>query len=155
MRTTGNTVLRKAAMIALATASFSLVAEQAAASEWKDDAATWWVIRTKHMAEVTTKGLNGGAQDKSDKIANGDTLRANMLEACDGLQGEQQSHEYGKMPRWALGAQLDVCSAMERWGGRGFMTSKSPARPWSAGSARSTGSSRASIRPRWSKPPPR
>jgi hypothetical protein len=56
-----------------------------------------------------------------------------MLEACDGLQGEQMSHEYGKVPRWALGAQLDMCSAMERWGGKGFMTSKVPCRTMERG----------------------
>jgi hypothetical protein len=133
MRMSGKSRLGKAVVLTVVAASFSLIAEQAFASEFKPEAATYWVIRTRHMAEVTTKNLNAGAESKADKIANADTLRASMIEACAGLQSEQMSHEYGKVPRWALGAQLTICTAMERWGGKGFMTSRVPCRDMEKG----------------------
>ncbi len=103
-----------------------LVAGTAGATDFKPEATSWWVARTNTMAQVFSKGINDNASTDAEKLANKDQLVANMAAACDGLQGEQMKYEYGKVSRWALGSQLQACTAMQRWSGKAFMTSKVP-----------------------------
>jgi hypothetical protein len=114
---------RTAAAVALAA---MLGAGAAGATDFKPDATGWWVVRTNNMAQVLTRDITVGAATDAEKLGNKDQLVANMALACDGLQGEQMKNEYGKVPRWALGSQLQACSAMQRWSGKAFMTSKVP-----------------------------
>ncbi len=96
------------------------------ATDFKPDATAIWVVRTNNMAQIFTRDINADAATDAEKLANQDQLVANMAFACDGLQGEQIKNEYGKLPRWALGSQLQACTAMERWAGKSFMASKIP-----------------------------
>ena len=98
----------------------------AGTSEWKGEAAGYWVVRANNMARVFQKNINDAPVTDAEKYANKDALVANLASSCDGLQGEQMKNEYGKEPRWALGAQIDICSAYQRWAGQSFMTSKVP-----------------------------
>lgn len=75
------------------------------------DAAATWSMRSLRMAEI----LN---------FAPGE-LKGNFKRACDGLTGEQMKHEYGKEPRWALSAQLDICLAYDGFAGK-FQGSHTP-----------------------------
>lgn len=77
------------------------------------DAAATWTARTIRMAKIT------------DDAAAGNLTKASFATACDGLTGEQMRHEYGKEPRWALAAQLQICSAYDGWAGK-FGGSKGP-----------------------------
>jgi hypothetical protein len=74
------------------------------------DAATTWSARTLRMANVA--GNDAG-------------VKASLAAACDGLTGEQMKHEYGKEPRWALAAQLEICAGYDGWAGK-FGGSKGP-----------------------------
>jgi hypothetical protein len=74
------------------------------------DAAATWSARAMRMANVA---------------GDGDLSRASFGTACDGLTGEQMHHEYGKEPRWALGAQLEICAGYDGWAGK-FGASKGP-----------------------------
>jgi hypothetical protein len=95
------------------------------ASDFKSEAAGWWVVRTNNMAQIFTRNIKDNPTD-AEKYANKDQLLANMAFACDGLQGEQMKYEYGKVPRWALSAQIQACTAMDRWAGKSFMVTKVP-----------------------------
>lgn len=67
------------------------------------DAAATWSARTLRMANIG---------------ADGEVSRASFGSACEGLTGEQMHHEYGKEPRWALAAQLVICSGYDGWAGK-------------------------------------
>ena len=89
-----------------------------AATEFQAESQTLWVTRTEAMARIAGDGT---AQ------VEGDAILANMKSACDGLQGEQMGHEYGRVPRWALSSQVYACSAFDRWSsGDGFFRTKVP-----------------------------
>ena len=110
-------LLRLAAIafgLALTSAAF---AQTAAATDWTPDSEATWVARTTLLANIA---------DNAGDDADVSQLGANMGAACEGLQSEQMSHEYGKVPRWALTSQLYVCSAYARWSGKSFMASKRP-----------------------------
>ncbi|MDB5432527.1 MAG: hypothetical protein JWP35_3643 [Caulobacter sp.] len=117
---------RPRAALALSLACGLAMAGQAQASQFTPEATGWWVVRTTNMANVFSKNIKDGPTSDADRYANLDQLTANLGQACDGLQGEQMKHEYGKVPQWALGAQIDICSGMERWAGKSFMTSRVP-----------------------------
>jgi hypothetical protein len=57
-----------------------------------------WVARTMAIANIARDDDPGGRDP-------GET----MLAACKGLQGEQMSHEWGKVPTWAVKGQAYVC----------------------------------------------
>ena len=88
-----------------------------AATQFQPEAQTFWVKRTESLARI--------AGDGSSQLE-GDVILANMKTNCEGLQGEQMSHEYGKVPRWALSSQIYACSAFGRWSGAGFLKTKVP-----------------------------
>ena len=88
-----------------------------AATQFQPEAQTFWVKRTESLARI--------AGDGSSQLE-GDVILANMKTSCEGLQGEQMSHEYGKVPRWALSSQIYACSAFGRWSGAGFLKTKVP-----------------------------
>lgn len=77
------------------------------------DAAATWSARSLLMAKVY------------DDAADGTLSKRSFAVACDGITGEQMKHEYGKEPRWALGAQLQVCSGYDGLAGK-FGGSKKP-----------------------------
>jgi len=101
-----------AAMAAFAAFSSSPVFADAS---FTPDAAATWVARSLLLARIA------GDDGKSDSA----TIGANMAAACKGLQSEQISHEYGKAPQWAMGAQMNICYAYDRWSGKTF-SSKRP-----------------------------
>jgi hypothetical protein len=88
-----------------------------AATEFQPAAQVVWIKRTEALARIAGDGTTQ---------ADADTILANMRSSCDGLQGEQMSHEYGKVPRWALGSQIYACSAFGRWSNIGFIKTKVP-----------------------------
>jgi hypothetical protein len=105
-----------AAVLALVSALAVPVA--AMATEFKPDAVALWVARSEQLARV---GGDGSAN------LDADTILGNMKTACDGLQGEQMAHEYGKVPQWAGTSQVYVCSAYGRWSGNsGLFATKVP-----------------------------
>lgn len=105
MRT--NYLLGALAIMGMATAA------QAGDDGFKGDAASVWSARTLLMAKV------------EDDAANGTLSKQSFAVACDGITGEQMKHEYGKVPRWALSAQLEVCVGYNGYAGK-FQGSKKP-----------------------------
>ena len=81
--------------------------------QFTPDAAATWSARSLLMAKVY------------DDAADGTLTKRSFGVACDGITGEQIKHEYGKEPRWALGAQLQVCSGYDGLAGK-FGGSKKP-----------------------------
>jgi len=105
--------MRKYYLTGLLAASLLAAPAQAGDTTFTPDAAATWSVRTIRMAHVVD-------------LANPRQLTKNDFKmACDGLTGEQMKHEYGKEPRWALSAQLTICSAFDGWAGK-FQGSKSP-----------------------------
>lgn len=101
--------------IILAFAAAALLSTPALAGddEFKGDSAATWSARSLMMANITMNGSDPGSI-------------GNMLAvSCNGITGEQMHHEYGKVPRWALGSQLDICSAYDGWAHK-FGGSKGP-----------------------------
>lgn len=95
-------------------------ASSAFAADFQPEAKAIWVARTDLLSKVSGDGTTR---------PDADTVLANMRTACDGLQSEQMSHEYGKVPQWALNSQIDTCAAYVRWsGGGGFLVTKVPCR---------------------------
>jgi hypothetical protein len=99
-----------ATLLAIATTSSAALAGDSA---FTPDAAATWSARTLRMASIM------------DDAEAGTFGKASLARACDGLTGEQMKHEYGKEPRWALAAQLEICSAFDGWAGK-FGGSKGP-----------------------------
>ena len=91
----------------------ALIATAAAADDatFTPDAAATWSARSLLMANVTN--FEPGE------------LKGKFKVACSDLTGEQMKHEYGKEPRWALSAQLNICSGYNGWAGK-FIGSKQP-----------------------------
>lgn len=95
------------AMAGMATAAL------AGDDEFKGDSAPTWAARSLLMAKV------------EDDAANGTLSKRSFAVACDGITGEQMKHEYGKVPRWALMAQAEVCVGYNGYAGK-FQGSKKP-----------------------------
>ena len=90
----------------------------AAATQFQPEAQDLWVKRTSAMALIAGDGATP---------LEADAILANMKTSCQGMQGEQMGHEYGKVPRWALSSQIYACSAFDRWGGGGgLFATKAP-----------------------------
>lgn len=105
--------MRKSYLPGFLAAAMIAAPAQAGDTAFTPDAAATWSIRTMRLAHIVD-------------IANPKQLSKNDFKiACDGLTGEQMKHEYGKEPRWALAAQLNICSAYDGWAGK-FQGSKSP-----------------------------
>jgi hypothetical protein len=98
-------------------ASGAAPATALAATQFQPEAQALWVKRTEAMARVAGDGTT-----QLDSA----TIVGNMRSSCEGLQGEQMSHEYGKTPRWALLSQIYACSAYFRWSGGGWLATKVP-----------------------------
>ena len=96
-----------AAAVFVGTATAALAGD----ASFTPDAAATWSARSLRMASVKD-------------FAPGE-LKGKLSAACDGLTGEQMKHEYGKVPRWALSSQLNVCSGYSGWAGK-FIGSKEP-----------------------------
>lgn len=107
---------RAAAVAALASV-LALSTSAMAATEFQPEAQAVWIKRTEMLARIAGDGTSQ---------VDADTIISNMRSSCDGLQGEQISHEYGKVPRWALGSQIYACSAYARWSNTGFIKTKVP-----------------------------
>ncbi len=71
---------------------------------FQPDSVPIWSARTTALGSIAFDNDPAGRDT-------GDT----MLAACKGLQGEQMSHEYGKVPSWALKGQLYICEAYKGW----------------------------------------
>ena len=71
---------------------------------FQPDAVPIWSARTSALGNIAF-----------DNDPAGRDTGATMLAACKGLQGEQMSHEYGKVPSWALKGQLYICEAYKGW----------------------------------------
>jgi hypothetical protein len=85
----------------------------AAETPFTPEAAAAWSERSLRMAKVVD-------------LAFGESItRDSFSAACQGLTGEQMKHEYGKEPRWALSAQIRICSAYDGWA-RKFQGNKAP-----------------------------
>jgi hypothetical protein len=95
--------------------AMAIIAAPAAAGDggFTPDAAATWSARSLLMAKVM------------DDAAAGQLNKASFATACNGLTGEQMKHEYGKEPRWALAAQLVICSGYDGWAGK-FQGAKNP-----------------------------
>ena len=106
--------MTKTVIFALAAAGLVLAPSAWADTAFTPDAAATWAARSERMADVSR-----------GETATETELFANMVTACDGLQGEQVSHEYGKAPQWAVTSQLDICSAYLGFSHK-FMGAKSP-----------------------------
>ena len=98
----------------LATATFASAA-LAGDTPFTPDAAATWSARSLLLAKVYDDAVAGTLSKRSFGVA------------CDGITGEQMKHEYGKEPRWALGAQAYVCIAYDGYAGK-FRGSKFPCR---------------------------
>lgn len=109
--------LRRASLVGAVVASFCLSTTAAMATEFQPEAQALWVKRTEAMARI--------AGDGASQVEAADIL-TNMKTSCEGMQGEQMGHEYGKVPRWALTSQIYACSAFDRWTGNGFIKTKVP-----------------------------
>ena len=103
--------MRKLFVIGLLAAALTAYPAQAGDSGFTPDAAATWSARTMRMAHIVDP-------------TNLQELQDNFKSACDGLTGEQMKHEYGKVPRWALSSQINICSAYAGWRGS-LMGSKS------------------------------
>lgn len=103
--------MRKLLVTGLLAATLTAYPAQAGDSGFTPDAAATWSARTLRMAHIVDP-------------ANLQELKDDFKSACDGLTGEQMKHEYGKVPRWALSSQINICSAYAGWRGS-LMGSKS------------------------------
>lgn len=103
--------MRKFYLTALLASAILAYPAQAGDTGFTPDAAATWSARTMRMAHIPD-------------TANLQELQSDFKSACDGLTGEQVKHEYGKVPRWALSSQLNICSAYAGWRGS-LMGSKS------------------------------
>lgn len=91
---------------ALAMAGVTTAALAADDGNFKGDSASYWSARTLLMAKVT------------DDAASGTLNKQSFAVACDGITGEEMKHEYGKVPKWALQAHLEVCVAYNGYAGK-------------------------------------
>lgn len=105
--------MRAIHIVGLLAVTLAPAAAWAGDTPFTPDAAATWSARTLRMARIT------------DDAAAGNLTKASFATACDGLTGEQMRHEYGKEPRWALAAQLEICSAYDGWAGK-FGGAKGP-----------------------------
>src|ERR1700712_3612534 len=105
--------MRKLYLAGMLTATMIGSAALAGDTQFTPDAAATWSARSLLMAKVY------------DDAADGTLTKRSFGVACDGITGEQMKHEYGKEPRWALGAQLQVCAGYHGLAGK-FRGSKKP-----------------------------
>ena len=104
--------MRKHLLAGLLTAALLAAPAQAGDANFTPDAAATWSARTMRMAHIV------------DPANLQELTKDDFKFACDGLTGEQMKHEYGKVPRWALSSQINICSAYAGWRGS-LMGSKS------------------------------
>ena len=109
--------LQRTVGMTLIVAGLALSTTAMAATEFQSEAQVVWIKRTEMLARIAGNGTTH---------LEGDAIIANMKSSCEGLQGEQMSHEYGKAPRWALVSQIYACSAFARWSNTGFVKTKVP-----------------------------
>ncbi len=101
--------------IVMVLSTIGLLSTPALASddEFKGDAAATWSARSLMMAHLDVNGTDPSAIGRM------------LAVSCDGITGEQMHHEYGKVPRWALGSQLEICAGYNGWAHK-FGASKNP-----------------------------
>ena len=103
--------MRKSCLVGMIIVTVMGTAATAGEASFSPDAAATWSARSLLMANVT-------------QFEPGE-LKGKFKVACSDLTGEQLKHEYGKEPRWALSAQLNICSGYNGWAGK-FIGSKQP-----------------------------
>lgn len=101
-------------LFGLATAGMMLATPALAGDdEFKGNSAATWSARSLMMAHLDANGGDPGS------------IGHMLGVSCNGITGEQMHHEYGKVPRWALASQLEICAAYNGWAGK-FGASKAP-----------------------------
>jgi hypothetical protein len=100
-------------VLAIAAAGLTLTPALAGDDDFKGDSAATWSARSLMMAHLDANGTDPGSIGRT------------LAVSCDGITGEQMHHEYGKVPRWALGSQLEICSGYNGWAHK-FGASKNP-----------------------------